>query len=106
MRASESRPSATNAETANEQGSALALKYTRVAYLESLAKSPGYGVRCVQTLANGRTKGQVFASLQAAVRTAERAEVRGCQAVLSLVRIVPVSIVAPEQIDVLRRDSL
>lgn len=63
-----------------------------LAELHRRADLEGYVVRAVTTMTNGHVKAQHFNSLHAAVRAQERAEARGCECVLSLCRVVPVSV--------------
>lgn len=84
---------------------AASTQYGTTADLATLAAKASYAIRCVQTLRSGQTRVQCYSNLPAAIRAADRAKARGCEAVLSLVRIVPVGIVADDELDVLRRDS-
>lgn len=54
------------------------------------AELTGHVVRVVATLRNGQTRVQHYTNLPAAIRATERADARGCAAVMSLCRVVPV----------------
>ena len=54
------------------------------------AEMTGHVVRVVATLRNGQVRAQHYTNLPAAIRATERAEARGCTAVMSLCRVVPV----------------
>lgn len=98
-----SRPAGNGTATKLER--ALTPQYAMTGDLATLAAKSSYAIRCVQTLRTGQTRTQVYSNLPAAIRAVERARARGCEAVLSLVRIVPVGIVTDDELDVLRRDS-
>lgn len=68
------------------------------------ARRQGYVVRAVTTMTNGRTKVQHYASLHAAVKAEERARARGCLAVLSLCKVVPVGIVSSDELAAIASD--
>lgn len=61
--------------------------------LERRAELTSHVVRVVSTLRNGQTRVQHYTNLPAAIRATERAEARGCVAVMSLCRVVPVPLV-------------
>lgn len=63
-----------------------------------LATLSGYVIRTVTTMTNGRAKTQHYASLHAASRAKERAEARGCVAVLTLCRVAPVGIITEDEL--------
>lgn len=62
--------------------------------LELLAARTGYVIRTVATLANGAARVQHYASLHAATKAQERARARGCDAILTLCKVVPVGLIA------------
>lgn len=79
---------------------------TKASEVLRLAERESYVVRVVSTLSNGMVKCQHYASLHAAVKAEERARARGCDAVLSLARVVPVGIITADELAILRGDLL
>jgi len=72
--------------------------------LEVLAARQTFVIRVATSLANGQTRVQHYTSLHAAVKSEERARARGCYAVLTLARVVPVGIVTQAELEALRSD--
>lgn len=66
--------------------------------LERRAELTGHVVRVVTTLRNGQTRVQHYTNLPAAIRATERADARGCAAVMSLCRVIPVPHVALDEL--------
>lgn len=96
MSAYESRPVAGAASESPATTTTTSIRdATDVARLSSRT---GYVVRAVTTLTNGRSKVYHFASLHSAVKAKERAEARGCIAVLSLCTVAPVGVITDAEL--------